>query len=746
MKKLITVLCISIISISVWHCKKDSSPTEPSVDTHPDLIVSISPSSTNVDPSEMITLTATVRNTGTEMADPTTLRWYRSTDSTIDTNDTLVGTNALRNLEADGRGTVSISITVPNTVGTNYYGACVDRVMNESNPNNNCSSAVTVVVTVAPNLIVPNMMASSTNVAPSEMITLSATVRNTGDGPSTNTTLRWYLSMDSTIDPTEDMEIETSDLSSLAAGTDSAVSISITVLNTPDTYYYYACVDSVTGETDPNDNCSSTVAVVVAVAPDLMVTNMMASSTNVVPSEMIILEAMVRNTGDGSSTNTTLRWYLSMDSTIDPTGDMEIETSNLSSLAAGTDSTLSIFITVPNTPGTYYYYACVDSVTGESDPNNNCSSAVRVVVTSSDLIVSTLSPSTNIVTPSDTITLSALISNTGDGISSETVLRWYRSTDSTIDTNDTLVGTNALRNLGAGGGGTVSISIMVPNSVGTNYYGVCIDSVTGESDPNNNCSSGMRVIVIPVGGTYFPTSDFTNLSAEGNGDPRGIWSDGTNMWVADNVDNKLYAYDMSTKARNTNEDFTNLSAAGNGDPIGIWSDGTTMWVADWSDAKLYAYDLATKAHVPAKDFSTLSAASNRGPSGIWSDGTTMWVADTSDDKLYAYNMSTKARNTNEDFSTLSAAGNGDPSGIWSDGTTMWVANANFFNAKLYAYKMSDKTHDSVKDFNTLAAAGNTDLKGIWSDGSTMWVSDNYDDKLYAYDARGLVNPNSLSSP
>ena len=44
--------------------------------------------------------------------------------------------------------------------------------------------------------------------------------------------------------------------------------------------------------------------------------------------------------------------------------------------------------------------------------------------------------------------------------------------------------------------------------------------------------------------------------------------------------------------RPAQRDFDTLAAAGN-EPNGLWSDGTTMWVADDRDDKLYAYVLAT---------------------------------------------------------------------------------------------------------------------------------------------------------
>ena len=38
-------------------------------------------------------------------------------------------------------------------------------------------------------------------------------------------------------------------------------------------------------------------------------------------------------------------------------------------------------------------------------------------------------------------------------------------------------------------------SLSAPSDTGTYYYGVCVDSVSGESDTGNNCSAGRRVTV-----------------------------------------------------------------------------------------------------------------------------------------------------------------------------------------------------------------------------------------------------------
>ena len=240
-----------------------------------------------------------------------------------------------------------------------------------------------------------------------------------------------------------------------------------------------------------------------------------------------------------------------------------------------------------------------------------------------------------------------------------------------------------------------------------------------------------------------PNEDFNGLSAAANHNPRGIWSNETTMWVTDDRHDKLFAYDLATKERAEDKEFT----LGTVDkfPQSLWSDGTTMWVAHFQrrrtnmvgevtqakESKIYAYKMSDKSHDPSKDFDTLLAAGNENPVGLWSDGTTMWVADSPDGKIYAYKMSDKSRDPSKDFDTLLAAGNTNPKGIWSNDTTMWVAD--FDDAKIYAYKMSDKSRDPSKDFDTLKDERNEKPFGIWSDNTTtMWVLDSTDDKIYAY--------------
>ena len=127
------------------------------------------------------------------------------------------------------------------------------------------------------------------------------------------------------------------------------------------------------------------------------------------------LSATVRNAGDGSAAATTLRYYRSTDATI-TTSDTQVSTDEVAGLAASGSSSESVDLTAPSTPGTYYYGACVDTVTDESDTTNNCSSSVPVTVAAPDLVVGMPSVTDGTPDAGATFTLSAEVRNDGGRI------------------------------------------------------------------------------------------------------------------------------------------------------------------------------------------------------------------------------------------------------------------------------------------------------------------------------------------
>ena len=90
-----------------------------------------------------------------------------------------------------------------------------------------------------------------------------------------------------------------------------------------------------------------------------------------------------------------------------------------------------------------------------------------------------------------------------------------------------------------------------------------------------------------------------------NDDPQDLWSDGVTIWVSNHDPKRLFAYRLPALPDEgeaapeeppalepvRGEDFRELSSASNNSPRGIWSDGDVMYVADESDDKIYTYNM-----------------------------------------------------------------------------------------------------------------------------------------------------------
>ena len=589
--------------------KSNNLASEERVDViSPDYIVeSISASKTILEPGQSFTLRATVRNQG--IGEPTRsaiLRYYRSSDASISTSDTRVGSDSVRVLDTDETGKESISLTAPSTPGVYYYGACVLSVTNESNKNNNCSAAVAITVQAAdpnkpavPDLVVDTPTTSTTTLGPGVSFTLNATVRNKGTANSPATTFRWYRSPNSKIS-SNDTEIGSANISSLSAGATSTQQIILTTPAAAGTYYYGGCVESSTDESDTTNNCSAAITITVqnsapttvgtisgqtltvgdtpvrldvstyfsdpnntsltytasssalnvvsaeaagvsgsnltlspiaegsatitvtasdgeltatqtfsvtvnpmpvtiSESPDLIV-SLTATENLVTPNGYFELQATVRNQGKIDTLGAiTLRYFVSSDATIS-TDDVEIGTDSVGSLKSNLSEDEDHGLRASLNPGLYYYYACVDSVTGEENTDNNCSNVLTITVRGPDLIVDSVSVDllgqTGGINPNGNFKLNASVKNQGTGTSGSTTLRYYVSSDNVFSSDDTEVETITLNSIGIGiSSNQLSNTIQSSYISGVFYCFVCVDSLTDEVNTNNNCSTPIQITV-----------------------------------------------------------------------------------------------------------------------------------------------------------------------------------------------------------------------------------------------------------
>ena len=358
-----------------------------------------------------------------------------------------------------------------------------------------------------PDLVVEQLTVSKSTLTPGENFTLSVTVKNEGPGGAAATTLRYYRSTDATIS-NSDTEVGTDSVSGLGANGSSAESITLTASTSPGTYYYAACVEAVTGESSSDNNCSDAVSITVQ---PLESDTEMTSDESGTPAFIaepgdddtsLEIEIMDRwDFGDVSEAyyiqvrkKTPQGPWLSGCKTIIPPV-----------LLPGQYATGFFTVTITGLePGTTYQVR-YNKNTGAffCDPFGGVSgpwSAIGEGTTSgevrrSDLVLEQLTVSKRTLIPGERFTLSATVRNEGTGSAAATTLRYYRSTDATISTSDTQVGTDSVSGLGANGSSAESITLTAPTSPGTYYYAACVEAVTDESSSDNNCSDAVSITV-----------------------------------------------------------------------------------------------------------------------------------------------------------------------------------------------------------------------------------------------------------
>ena len=145
------------------------------------------------------------------------------------------------------------------------------------------------------------------------------------------------------------------------------------------------------------------------------------------------------------------------------------------------------------------------------------------------------------------------------------------------------------------------------------------------------------------------------------GGDAGIWSDGTTLWSMDS-DGSLRKYNLSDGSEDASlrADVSPSGYYGTRDvdePRGIWSDGSTLWVVDRDNTKVFAFGLPGPNCANSNNYCRQSSkdfdlhADNDAPWGITAGSSTLrgnvdtwWVTDIRDRKIYAYNRSDDSSN------------------------------------------------------------------------------------------------------
>ena len=442
-----------------------------------------------------ISLRTEVKNSsvGSEFM-PTSLNYYRSFDNTISTSDTLVKTNSISDTNSSFFHEKIYSTSISgHSSGIMYYRVCVNTQIEEVNKNNNCSDGIAIGANL-PDLSIQSFYLNKTNISDGETISSNVSILNSGTVNSGSITLSYYISSDDIIDASEDRKLDTEIIPSLSNQSNvTQPPYSLTGHNSG-VMYYGVCVDITRDEFDIENNCSGGLAVT-SNTPDLEVSTFNVNPKLINATDIIHLSAVIINNGKAESSPTTLRYYRSLDTTIDNT-DIEVSSDFISSIRGrirnmvdGVESRVSV---IGHNNGIMYYGACVDSELDEFIIDNNCSDAVAVGVNIPDLIISSFEVSPTISMPEGIINLSATVENSGTALSENSTLRYYRSIDRVISREDVELTTDFIPTLSSKQSYNLSTSITGHN-LAPIYYGVCIDTFLGEFKIENNCSNGIEV-------------------------------------------------------------------------------------------------------------------------------------------------------------------------------------------------------------------------------------------------------------
>jgi hypothetical protein len=248
-----------------------------------------------------------------------------------------------------------------------------------------------------------------------------------------------------------------------------------------------------------------------------------------------------------------------------------------------------------------------------------------------------------------------------------------------------------------------------------------------QSSPNDNVFNGFTFKIKPllfilliiismmfINLNIFAT-EFVNIDTIYNGgEARGVWGDGTYIYLANGSDG-LRAYDFNgTKLTNVG----NIDNGGGGD--NVWGDGTYIYLANGTDGlRAYTFNGTTFTNVGHID---------NGDSGsdVWGDGNYIYLANyTGGIRAYDFNGTA--------FTSVGYIDNGgEARGVWGDGNHIYLANGT---DGLRAYTFNGTTFTSVGYIDN-----GGDARGVWGDGNYIYTT-NYGGGLKAYTFNGTAFTN-----
>ena len=346
----------------------------------PDLAVTTLTAPTIVAPGTPFAVTDVTKNQGAGTAGASTTKFYLSSNYGLDAADTPLQSRAVGSLGAGLTASATTMVTIPaDTAAGGYYliaNADDGAAVVEHTENNNTKF---LFVNVGPDLMVTALIAPL-KVAAGSTITVSDTTKNNGASAADGSTTAFYLSTNFSLDASDIKLPQTRLVPALAAGMASNGNTNVTLpAVAPGAWFLIAAADAANSVREPIET-NNTKFTTLTVGPDLTMFSLVAPSTATMGAAIAVTDS-VRNNGGDLAGATTVKYYLSLNTTLD-VSDIAIEPSravgpldvNVTSPSATTTVTLPAGIS-----GKYYLLAVADGLNAVIEANETNNVIARLI-------------------------------------------------------------------------------------------------------------------------------------------------------------------------------------------------------------------------------------------------------------------------------------------------------------------------------------------------------------------------------
>lgn len=457
---------------------------------------------------QTLQVTDTVANHGQATAIASLTQYYFSSSGSKDPNAyQAVGSRSVPSLAIGATSAGTTTVTVPQNMlpGAYYLLACSDDtyLVQESNENNNCTSAWTK-VQFLPDLITSTVSTQTVATGSGATFAVSDVVTNQGGAAAAASWTQYYLS------PLTNKAANGASLlggsravSPLAAGATSMGSTTVTVPSqaASGSFYLLSCADdtNVVLESNESNNCGVASAKIL-VGPDLVESAVSSSTLVAGAGTTITISDTTTNQGGGGAAMSVTQYYLSPLISKTANGSRLLGgNSSVSALILGGISKNTTNVTVPPdmATGSFYLLACADdtSLVPEANESNNCGAAPSRIQVGADLIASAVSTQTLLAAPGATFPVNDTATNQGGGTAAASVTQYYLSplTNKTANGSRMLGGSRMVPSLASGGRsvGAANVTVPLDMATGTFYLLSCVDdtNLVAETNESNNCTA-----------------------------------------------------------------------------------------------------------------------------------------------------------------------------------------------------------------------------------------------------------------